>query len=161
MTDVMTAEADTLFSPLKVGRHTLRNRIINSGHATSPGPDTHNENLLAYEARRVEGGAAVVETAVDGIELHFGHGNLVQQFMSPETHHREDRWGGSAENRNRLAWSILVAVRSGRADATGSLCGSLCLMLWVAAKRYPSDYRLSAISHVPHQKNKMLTDDAH
>lgn len=72
MTDVLTAEADTLFSPLKVGRRTLRNRIINSGHGTSLGPGTHNEDLLAYEARRAEGGAAVVITQANAVSPGAG-----------------------------------------------------------------------------------------
>ncbi|MBK0000790.1 FAD-dependent oxidoreductase [Erwinia sp. S38] len=211
---VKTPVFEAVFQPLRVGHLLLRNRIINSGHGTSLGPGTHNEDLLAYEARRAEGGAAVVitqanavsagcgdfyvhdeardgkydrlasriqahgaycfvqlnhpgrqaflgpnrsdeilfsasaipqreyggavrvplaldeaqieqiindfaaaaeavaQTKVDGIELHFGHGNLVQQFLSPETNVREDRWGGSAENRSRFALAILERIRA-------------------------------------------------
>jgi 2,4-dienoyl-CoA reductase-like NADH-dependent reductase (Old Yellow Enzyme family) len=48
---------------------------------------------------------------VDGIELHFGHGNLPEQFISPRTNLRTDEWGGSIENRLRFAREVLVAVR--------------------------------------------------
>ncbi|MGH9043821.1 MAG: FAD-dependent oxidoreductase [Acidimicrobiales bacterium] len=48
---------------------------------------------------------------LSGVVLHFAHGNLVEQFMSPKTNHRTDEWGGSLDNRLRLAHEILHAVR--------------------------------------------------
>lgn len=48
---------------------------------------------------------------LSGIELHFAHGNLVEQFMSPVTNLRQDDWGGSLENRLRFAQMITSAVR--------------------------------------------------
>jgi 2,4-dienoyl-CoA reductase-like NADH-dependent reductase (Old Yellow Enzyme family) len=48
---------------------------------------------------------------IDAVELHFSHGYLVSQFLSPYTNRREDRWGGSLENRARLAVEVLRAVR--------------------------------------------------
>jgi len=48
---------------------------------------------------------------LDAVELHFGHGYLVSQFLSPFTNRRTDRWGGSLENRGRLAVEVLRAVR--------------------------------------------------
>lgn len=55
--------------------------------------------------------ARCVEAGLDGIEVHCGHGLLVQQFLSPLTNHRTDAYGGSAENRARFAIEILAAVR--------------------------------------------------
>ena len=48
---------------------------------------------------------------LSGIELHFAHRNLVEQFMSPTTNRRTDDWGGSLENRLRFAELITRAVR--------------------------------------------------
>jgi 2,4-dienoyl-CoA reductase-like NADH-dependent reductase (Old Yellow Enzyme family) len=49
---------------------------------------------------------------LDGVELHMAHGYLIQQFMSPLHNRRTDRYGGSFENRTRLAVEIAQAVRA-------------------------------------------------
>jgi 2,4-dienoyl-CoA reductase-like NADH-dependent reductase (Old Yellow Enzyme family) len=47
----------------------------------------------------------------DVLELHFAHGYLVHEFLSPLCNRREDAYGGSDENRRRLAVEIARAVR--------------------------------------------------
>jgi 2,4-dienoyl-CoA reductase-like NADH-dependent reductase (Old Yellow Enzyme family) len=49
----------------------------------------------------------------DGVELHGAHGYLITQFLSPETNRRQDRYGGSLENRSRLLFEIIEGVRAG------------------------------------------------
>jgi len=46
------------------------------------------------------------------IELHMAHGYLVHQFYSPLSNKRTDEYGGSFENRTRLAVEIAGSVRS-------------------------------------------------
>ena len=43
--------------------------------------------------------------------IHGGHGWLLSQFMSPATNHRKDAFGGSRENRCRLALMVIDSVR--------------------------------------------------
>lgn len=52
----------------------------------------------------------------DALEIHFGHGYGLCQFMSPKTNKRKDNYGGSFENRMRLPLQVLAAVR----DAVGN-----------------------------------------
>jgi len=47
----------------------------------------------------------------DFIELQFGHGYLLAQFLSPAVNDRTDEFGGSFENRIRFPLEILKAVR--------------------------------------------------
>jgi 2,4-dienoyl-CoA reductase-like NADH-dependent reductase (Old Yellow Enzyme family) len=47
----------------------------------------------------------------DGVQLHGAHGYLMAQFLSPLRNRREDRFGGSLENRSRFALEVLRAVR--------------------------------------------------
>ncbi len=43
--------------------------------------------------------------------IHGGHGWLIGSFLSNRTNHRTDRWGGSIENRTRLAVEICKRIR--------------------------------------------------
>ncbi len=45
------------------------------------------------------------------IMVHGGHGWLINQFLSPLFNHRTDRYGGSLENRCRLAIEVLQSIR--------------------------------------------------
>jgi 2,4-dienoyl-CoA reductase-like NADH-dependent reductase (Old Yellow Enzyme family) len=47
----------------------------------------------------------------DGVEIHGAHGYVLCQFLSAEINQRNDRWGGSLENRARIVDDILAGVR--------------------------------------------------
>jgi 2,4-dienoyl-CoA reductase-like NADH-dependent reductase (Old Yellow Enzyme family) len=58
-------------------------------------------------------GAVRAETAgFDGAEIHGAHGYILTQFLSEATNRREDRYGGSFENRCRLLFEIIDGVRA-------------------------------------------------
>ncbi|MBN2237595.1 MAG: NAD(P)-binding protein, partial [Bacteroidales bacterium] len=46
----------------------------------------------------------------DFIEIQFGHGYLMAQFLSPDVNDRNDEYGGSLENRMRYPLEVLNAV---------------------------------------------------
>jgi 2,4-dienoyl-CoA reductase-like NADH-dependent reductase (Old Yellow Enzyme family) len=60
--------------------------------------------------------AAAAERAarlgLDGIELHFAHGYLLHEFLSPLSNRRSDDYGGSRENRMRFPLEVFDAVRA-------------------------------------------------
>ena len=47
----------------------------------------------------------------DVVELHAAHGYLIHQFLSPESNHRTDQYGGSFENRIRFLIEVIAKVR--------------------------------------------------
>ncbi|PSL15882.1 2,4-dienoyl-CoA reductase-like NADH-dependent reductase (Old Yellow Enzyme family) [Marinobacterium halophilum] len=51
------------------------------------------------------------EAGFDAVELHMGHGYLLNQFISPLSNKRKDEYGGSAENRVRFPAQVLKAVK--------------------------------------------------
>lgn len=46
------------------------------------------------------------------VTVHGGHGWLLEQFFSPTTNRRTDKWGGCAENRARLAVEVCDAIHN-------------------------------------------------
>ena len=52
------------------------------------------------------------KAGVDIVELHGGHGYIIQQFLSPNTNKREDEYGGSFENRMRFISEIIDGIRA-------------------------------------------------
>lgn len=52
----------------------------------------------------------------DALELHFGHGYGLSQFISPKTNKRSDEYGGSLINRMRYPLMVLEAVRKAVGD---------------------------------------------
>lgn len=68
-----------------------------------------------------------VEAGFKVVEIHAAHGYLVNQFLSPATNKRNDKYGGSFENRIRVLLEIIAAVQE----------------VW--PKGYPLFVRISAI----------------
>jgi len=51
-----------------------------------------------------------VAAGLDGVELHGANGYLLHEFLSPAANQREDRYGGSPENRARFVVEVATAV---------------------------------------------------
>lgn len=51
------------------------------------------------------------EAGFDGVQLHGAHGYLISQFLSPNHNAREDKWGGSLENRMRFVAELYQSIR--------------------------------------------------
>ncbi|MFC1852092.1 FAD-dependent oxidoreductase [candidate division CSSED10-310 bacterium] len=64
----------------------------------------HAINLFVGSAQRAE------KAQFDMIELQFGHGYLLAQYLSPLVNDRADDFGGSFENRTRFPLMVLKAV---------------------------------------------------
>ena len=51
------------------------------------------------------------QAGYDGVEIMGSEGYLINEFIAPGTNERDDRWGGSFENRTRFPLEILRRVR--------------------------------------------------
>ncbi len=79
----------------------------------SPVPQALSEHDIAELVRAFVAAAGRARAAgFKAAELHFAHGYLVHEFHSPLSNTRTDRYGGSFENRTRIAREIARAVRA-------------------------------------------------
>ena len=46
-----------------------------------------------------------------GVEISAGHGHLFHQFLSPDSNHREDVYGGDLEGRTKFLRDLITAIR--------------------------------------------------
>lgn len=54
----------------------------------------------------------VKDAGFTGVQIHGAHGYLVSQFLSPISNIREDKWGGSLENRVRFLIEVYNNIRA-------------------------------------------------
>ncbi|HKJ34080.1 MAG TPA: alkene reductase [Balneolales bacterium] len=58
----------------------------------------------------VKGAENAMEANFDGIELHGANGYIIEQFLNPNTNHRNDQYGGNLKNRSRFVLEIAEKV---------------------------------------------------
>lgn len=59
----------------------------------------------------IEAASRAQKCGYDGVEVHGAHGYILTQFLSSETNHRTDEYGGSLENRSRIIFEIVNGIR--------------------------------------------------
>ena len=84
-------------------------RACENGGATPKKMD--KEDMKKVVDQFVKGAVRAEKAGFDIIELQFGHGYLLAQFLSPFVNDRADEFGGSFENRIRFPLEILESVK--------------------------------------------------
>ncbi|MBR9728051.1 NADH:flavin oxidoreductase/NADH oxidase family protein [Shewanella intestini] len=85
-------------------------KALQSGFNT-PRALEENEILAIVECFAVAAEKAQ-QAGFTGVQIHGAHGYLVSQFLSPHHNRRDDKWGGSLENRMRFVREIYRAIRT-------------------------------------------------
>lgn len=62
------------------------------------------------------------EAGFDSVEIHCGHGYLIDQFLNTYFNHRKDEYGGSLENRMRFMSICLEEVIEAARDDMAVIC---------------------------------------
>lgn len=66
------------------------------------------ENMIKLFA---DGARRAIKAGFDGVEIHGANTFIVQQFFSPHSNRREDKWGGSRDNRAKFPLEVLRAIK--------------------------------------------------
>lgn len=74
-------------------------------------PEPSTEEIEEVIAAYGLAAANAERAGFDGVELHAGHGYLIDQFLWSETNRRNDSYGGSNANRARFACDIVREIR--------------------------------------------------
>ena len=81
--------------------------------ATDPVPhELSSEELSTIIKQFSEAAARSLTAGFKVIEIHAAHGYLINEFLSPLSNKRTDKYGGSFENRCRFLFEIIDAIRN-------------------------------------------------
>jgi NADPH2 dehydrogenase len=139
VTDAVHANRSFIYCQLwSLGRTASPETAAKEGYDVA-GPDTipmvpgkNSPRRLSEEEvqQRVRNFAQAAKNAVaagfDGVEIHGANGYMVDQFLQASSNGRDDKYGGSVENRSRFGVEVAAAV----VDAIGASRTGIRLSPW-------------------------------
>ncbi|QFT82630.1 2,4-dienoyl-CoA reductase [NADPH] [Roseovarius sp. THAF27] len=93
------------------GKECVAPSPIKSPISPFPPKELDEDGIEKQIADIVTAAAHAREAGYDGVEIMGSEGYFINQFLVRHTNKREDRWGGSYENRMRLPLEIVRRVR--------------------------------------------------
>ena len=102
---------------LHAGRYAYSPKLVAPSAIQAPinpfKPHELDEEGIEKQIRDFVNCAQLAQSAgYDGVEIMGSEGYFINQFLATHTNHRTDHWGGSYENRMRLAVQIVSRVRA-------------------------------------------------
>jgi 2,4-dienoyl-CoA reductase-like NADH-dependent reductase (Old Yellow Enzyme family) len=122
VTEAVRAEGALIFQQLyHVGQHGDADNSYHASWSPSGQPSYHDSDgshamSEAEIEETIEGFIQAArrckEAGFDGVEVWAAYHGLVDQFWTPWSNRRDDKWGGSLENRTRFSREILARIRN-------------------------------------------------
>ncbi len=122
MTEACQAEGAVMIQQLyHVGAHGDGDLSWHAAWSPSGGPSWHDSDgsHTMSEAEIEETISGFVQAAqrcqragFDGVEVWAAYHGMLDQFWTPFSNQRDDRWGGSLENRTRFSREVLQRIRA-------------------------------------------------
>lgn len=121
ITDAVKAEGAVVLQQLyHVGQHGDADNSFHPNWSASGRPSFHDSDgshvMTETEIEEtiqgfVQAARRCHEAGFDGVEVWAAYHGMVDQFWTPWSNTRQDRWGGSLENRTRMSREILHGIR--------------------------------------------------
>lgn len=86
--------------------------VAPSDHADSGARGLSTEEVEQLRDDFIAAAVRAEKAGFDGAEIHGAHGYILAAFLSPEFNLRDDKYGGSPENRARLVLEIIDGIRA-------------------------------------------------
>lgn len=91
--------------------------LVNDIVCPSDDPDTGARALTLAEVEGlrddfIAAAKRAEKAGFDGVEIHGAHGYILLEFLSARINRRDDRYGGSLENRARIIFEIIDGIRA-------------------------------------------------
>jgi 2,4-dienoyl-CoA reductase (NADPH2) len=133
---VHNAGGKILMQALHGGRQSYHNQLVAPSARQAPIYPFRPHALTAEEVEQeiesfVKAAALAKWAGYDGVEIMGSEGYLINQFLTPRVNDRDDKWGGSYENRMRFPLEIVRRTRQ--------RCGADFIIM----------YRISSLDLVP------------
>ncbi len=118
VTDAVHAEGGHIaMQILHAGRYAYSPECVAPSAIKSPispfAPKELDEDGIEKQIADIATAAArAIDAGYDGVEVMGSEGYFLNQFLVAHTNRRQDRWGGSYENRMRLAVEVVRRVRA-------------------------------------------------
>ncbi|WP_041307657.1 NADH:flavin oxidoreductase [Mycolicibacterium vanbaalenii] len=74
------------------------------------------EDIAEVTEAHANAARLAIDSGFDAVEIHLGHNYLASAFLSPLINRRTDEFGGSLENRAKVARGVVLAVRRAVGD---------------------------------------------
>lgn len=107
---VTARELDAMIRPFTTPTSATSYRVADEGDLAEV-----IEQFAAAAARARDAG-------FDAVEVHGGHGYLIDSFLSSAMNHRDDAWGGALPARTRLLQEVIGAIRERVGDDLAVWC---------------------------------------
>ncbi|MDO5014778.1 MAG: FAD-dependent oxidoreductase [Clostridia bacterium] len=100
--DLNTFSIFSVYAPSKVEK---------SAHVSPPNRAMTKREIKKVIQDFINAAVRCQKAGIDIVQIHAAHGYLINQFLSPNTNHRTDEYGGSFENRLRFLDEIILGIR--------------------------------------------------
>jgi 2,4-dienoyl-CoA reductase-like NADH-dependent reductase (Old Yellow Enzyme family) len=121
LTDTVHAEGAAVCAqighagPVRAGR-TGKDKALAPGRFFNPlvmqfTKQATRDDIEGVIAAHADAARLAIDAGFDAVEVHLGHGYFCSSFLSPLINRRDDEFGGTLENRAKVARAVVQAVR--------------------------------------------------